>query len=162
MAEFDGNLTPAAAWADVPKLAVGAHAAGGEGGTMNAQGLAIVQRLLFLKDELDTILDRLGDVDFSDLSPIQAGLLDINDKLQTALTAASSAAEQVSAASGYKDAAALSSTAAGNSNSVALSSAQIAANAAADAQTAATAAQATATAMAQQTTAIFMRTLIGV
>lgn len=48
-ADFDGIVDAEPAWADVPQLSVPCVAVGGSGGSMNAQAVAIVQRLNWLK-----------------------------------------------------------------------------------------------------------------
>lgn len=44
MADFDGNINPAAGWNDVPQLGTTVLARGGEGGPMNAQAVALAAR----------------------------------------------------------------------------------------------------------------------
>lgn len=51
MPDFDGNIEPAAEWADIPRLSTTAIALGGEFGAMNAQAVAIAKRLNFLDEE---------------------------------------------------------------------------------------------------------------
>lgn len=58
MADFDGVIDPAAAWADVPQLSVDAVAVGGPAGSMNAQAVAFAKRTKLLKAGKDDSEDR--------------------------------------------------------------------------------------------------------
>lgn len=49
MADFDGLISPAGSWMDIPQLSVMAIAIGGIGGCMNAQAVAIAARLELLR-----------------------------------------------------------------------------------------------------------------
>lgn len=58
MPDFEGNLTPAAGWNDIPQLSAVARALGGAGGPMNAQALALAARSEFLRESIDQLLER--------------------------------------------------------------------------------------------------------
>lgn len=57
MSDFDGNITPAGAWSDVPQLATTAQLLGGTGGPLNAQAVALAARTEKLKTDLTTLAD---------------------------------------------------------------------------------------------------------
>lgn len=47
--DFDGVIAPQPAWADIPQLSTQAIAMGGEGGSMNAQAVALAARIAYLQ-----------------------------------------------------------------------------------------------------------------
>lgn len=62
MPDFDGNIDPAASWADVPQLSTTAPNLAGPGGPMNAQAVALAARtkLLYQRDTVTTLTSVAG------------------------------------------------------------------------------------------------------
>lgn len=69
MPDFDGNIDPAASWADVPQLSTTAPNLAGPGGPLNAQAVALTARTEWLLDRnvVTTLTNNAGVVDI-DLS----------------------------------------------------------------------------------------------
>lgn len=54
MTDFSGVIDPTAAWSDVPNMTAEAVLMGGDGGSLNAQALALAARTKLLKQTTDT------------------------------------------------------------------------------------------------------------